>query len=209
MANSSKLIPFILQWEGGFVNDPDDLGGATNKGITIGTFTEYKKRKGQKAPTVDDLKNISDAEWHDVFKSLYWDRWKADEIKNQSVANILVDWVWASGSHGIKRPQRLLGVKADGIVGKQTIAAVNAMDAATLFKMIKDDRAKFIDEICKARPKNEKYRKGWMNRINAIRYEQITKDNYRLCGSYGAIRCNNQDGRHHKEARSRNRTFGT
>lgn len=171
MANSSKLIPFILQWEGGFVNDPDDLGGATNKGITIDTFTEYKKRKGQKAPTVTDLKNISDAEWRDVFKSLYWDRWKADEIKNQSVANILVDWVWASGSHGIKRPQRLLGVKADGIVGKQTIAALNAMDAATLFKMIKDDRAKFIDEICKARPKNEKYRKGWMNRINAIRYE--------------------------------------
>lgn len=171
MANSSKLIPFILQWEGGFVNDPDDLGGATNKGITIGAFTEYRKRKGQKAPTVDDLKNISAAEWHDVFKSLYWDRWKADEIKNQSVANILVDWVWASGSHGIKRPQRLLGVKADGIVGKQTIAALNAMDAATLFKMIKDDRAKFIDEICKARPKNEKYRKGWMNRINAIRYE--------------------------------------
>lgn len=171
MANSSKLVPFILQWEGGFVNDPDDLGGATNKGITIGAFTEYKKRKGQKAPTVTDLKNISGAEWHDVFKSLYWDRWKADEIKNQSVANILVDWVWASGSHGIKRPQRLLGVKADGIVGKQTIAAVNAMDAATLFKMIKADRAKFIDEICKARPKNEKYRKGWMNRINAIRYE--------------------------------------
>lgn len=171
MANSSKLVPFILQWEGGFVNDPDDLGGATNKGITIDTFTEYKKRKGQKAPSVTDLKNISDAEWRDVFKSLYWDRWKADEIKSQAVANILVDWVWASGSHGIKRPQRLLGVKADGIVGEQTIAALNAMDAATLFKMIKDDRAKFIDEICKARPKNEKYRKGWMNRINAIRYE--------------------------------------
>lgn len=171
MADSSKLIPFILQWEGGFVNDPDDLGGATNKGITIGAFTEYRKRKGQKAPTVTDLKNISDAEWRDVFKSLYWDRWKADEIKNQSVANIIVDWVWASGSHGIRRPQRLLGVKADGIVGKQTIAALNAMDAATLFKMIKDDRAKFIDEICRARPKNEKFRKGWMNRINAIRYE--------------------------------------
>lgn len=171
MASSSKLVPFILQWEGGFVNDPDDLGGATNKGITIGAFTEYRKRKGQKAPTVDDLKNISDAEWLDVFKSLYWDRWKADEIKNQSVANILVDWVWASGSHGIKRPQRLLGVKADGIVGEQTIAALNAMDAAMLFKMIKDDRAKFVDEICRARPKNEKYRKGWMSRINAIRYE--------------------------------------
>lgn len=171
MAKSIKLIPFILQWEGGFVNDPADLGGATNKGVTIGTFKEHRKRKGLPAPTVDDLKNISESEWHDIFKSLYWDRWKADEIKSQAVANILVDWVWASGSHGIKRPQRLLGVKADGIVGKQTIAAVNAMEAATLFKMIKSDRLKFVDEICRARPANERFRKGWTNRINSIKYE--------------------------------------
>lgn len=171
MANSSKLVPFILQWEGGFVNDPDDLGGATNMGVTIGTYEAYCRKKGYPRPTIERLKNLTKENWAEIFKTMYWDRWRADEIKNQSVANILVDWVWASGSHGIKRPQRLLGVKADGIVGKQTIAALNAMDAATLFKMIKDDRAKFIDEICKARPKNEKYRKGWMNRINAIRYE--------------------------------------
>ena len=34
MANVNKLKPFILKCEGGFVNDPDDLGGATNRGIT-------------------------------------------------------------------------------------------------------------------------------------------------------------------------------
>ena len=171
MANSSKLVPFILQWEGGFVNDPLDLGGATNKGITIGTFTEYKRRKGLKAPTVQDLKNISNEDWHEVFKGLYWDRWKADEIKNQAVANILVDWVWASGSHGIKRPQRLLGVTADGVVGSKTIAALNAKDPAELFRMIKADRLKFIDEICEKRPANNRFKKGWLNRINAIKYE--------------------------------------
>ena len=171
MANSSKLVPFILQWEGGFVNDPLDLGGATNKGITIGTFTEYKRRKGLKAPTIQDLKNISNEDWHEVFKGLYWDRWKADEIKNQSVANILVDWVWASGSHGIKRPQRILGVTADGIVGSKTIAALNAKDPAELFRMIKADRIKFIDEICEKRPANNRFKKGWLNRINAIKYE--------------------------------------
>ena len=171
MANSSKLVPFILQWEGGFVNDPLDIGGATNKGITIGTFTEYKRRKGLKAPTVQDLKNISNEDWHEVFKGLYWDRWKADEIKSQAVANILVDWVWASGSHGIKRPQRLLGVTADGVVGSKTIAALNAKDPAELFKMIKADRVKFIDEICEKRPANNRFKKGWLNRINAIKYE--------------------------------------
>lgn len=171
MADPKKLIPFILKWEGGFVNDPDDLGGATNKGITIGTFGEYKKRKGLPSPTVQELKNLSENEWYEIFKTMYWDRWRGDEIKSQSVANILVDWVWASGVHGIRRPQAILGVLVDGIVGAKTIAALNAAYPDRLFEAIKADRAKFIDEICKARPKNEKYRKGWMNRINALNYE--------------------------------------
>lgn len=29
MANIDILSPFILSWEGGFVNDPHDRGGAT------------------------------------------------------------------------------------------------------------------------------------------------------------------------------------
>ena len=171
MAKIEKLIPFILKWEGGFVDDPADLGGATNKGVTIGTFEGFCKKKGRPKPTVLDLKNISDADWKEIIKTLYWDRWKADDIKSQGGANILVDWVWASGVHGIKRPQRILCVSSDGLVGSKTIAAVNAMGAEKLFKMIKEDRVKFVDEICKARPANERFRKGWLNRINSIKYE--------------------------------------
>jgi lysozyme family protein len=37
MARIELLAPFILKWEGGFVNDPVDLGGATNMGVTVGT----------------------------------------------------------------------------------------------------------------------------------------------------------------------------
>lgn len=43
MADERKLKMFILKWEGGFVNDPSNLGGATNKGITIGAYKEYRK----------------------------------------------------------------------------------------------------------------------------------------------------------------------
>lgn len=171
MANVNKLKPFILKCEGGFVNDPDDLGGATNRGITLATYKEYRKRKGLPDPSVDDLKNISDEEWTEILKTMFWDRWQADRIENQSVANILVDWVWASGVHGIKRPQKILGVTVDGIVGDKTIAALNAMDPMSLFFKIKNDRIKYIDEICKARPTNKKYKKGWMNRINKFKFE--------------------------------------
>lgn len=172
MANVEKLVPFILKWEGGFVNDPDDLGGATNRGVTLATYAQYCKKKGYPVPTVERLKNLSEREWAEILKTMYWDRWKADKIVNQSVANILVDWVWASGVHGVKRPQKILGVSIDGIVGNQTLAAVNAKDAKELFYAIKADRIGFIDEICKARPANEKYHRGWMNRINNLTFEQ-------------------------------------
>jgi len=169
MADVKYLAPFILKWEGGFVNDPDDLGGATNMGVTMVTYKEYCRRKGRPEPTVDDLKHLSNDEWLDILKSMYWDRWKADFIKNQSIANILVDWVWASGKYGVKIPQELLGVTADGIVGNNTLAAVNNYPSQhELFDKIKQARLDYIDDICKKRPTNEKYRRGWCNRINSF-----------------------------------------
>lgn len=173
MANIGKLAPFILRWEGGFVNDPVDKGGATNMGVTIGTWRSVGYDKdGDGDIDVDDLHLLDKEDVIErVLRPHYWNRWRADEILNQSVANILVDWVWASGTHGIKRPQRILGVTPDGIVGPKTIAAVNSMDPMELHFRIKNDRIKFIDEICQRDPSQERFRKGWMNRINALVYQ--------------------------------------
>ena len=167
MANCNKLAPFILRWEGGFAFDKDDLGGITNKGITLTTFRSiFGKNK-----TANDLKRMTQAQWNVVFKSYFWDKWKADQIIDQNVANILVDWLWCSGAYGIKIPQRVLGVSVDGIVGAKTIAAVNATDGKVLFDKIKEERISFIERICQTRPQNKKFENGWLNRINALKYE--------------------------------------
>lgn len=173
MADVNKLAPWILKWEGGFVNDHDDSGGATNKGVTIKTWKQvgYDKDgdgdidvKDLKLLTVNDVIKV-------VLKPHYWDRWKADEIVSQSVANICVDWVWASGKPGITRVQKLLGVKQDGVVGPKTLAALNSRSPLPLFGAIKQERIKFIDEICIKNPKNLKFKKGWLNRLNDLKYE--------------------------------------
>ena len=173
MADINKLVPFILRWEGEFVNDPDDLGGATNKGVTIATWKQVGYDKdGDGDIDVKDLRLITEKDMVDrVLKPYYWDRWRADEIKSQSVANILVDWVWASGAYGIRLPQQLLGVKIDGIVGTQTIAAVNDCDPKELFDKIMNERIAFIDRICISRPANKKFKNGWINRLKAIKFE--------------------------------------
>lgn len=172
MASVDKLIPFIVKWEGGFVNDPDDLGGATNMGVTMATYKTYCRRKGYPVPTESRLKSMTKKQWREILKMMYWDRFRADEIESQSVANICVDWLWGSGVTAIKRVQEMLGVKVDGIVGVKTLAAINSRSSLPLFGQIKSIRVEYIDEICEKRPKNEKFRKGWMNRLNDLRYEE-------------------------------------
>ena len=169
MAKVEILAPYIKKWEGGFTNDPADRGGATNKGVTIATFEAYCKAKSLPRPSVERLKCMTDGEWLDILKTMFWDRWQADKIKSQKLANILVDWVWGSGVYGIKIPQRILGVKQDGIVGNKTLEALNAQDPDKLFQVIYEARKKYLNDITISRPINKRFLKGWLNRLEDIR----------------------------------------
>lgn len=192
MARVESIVPFILKWETGttgigltneqlfekaklkgFANDPDDLGGATMCGVTLATFTDYCRRKGYPRPTIVRLKAIKYKEWLEILKTMFWDKWKADQINNESVALILVDWVWGSGKYGITIPQKAIGVTADGIVGPKTIAAVNAKDPKQLFDLIRKERLAYIERICRSRPTNLKYKRGWLNRLNDIKFKGV------------------------------------
>ena len=171
MADYKKLIPHILKWEGGWANDPADKGGPTMKGITLTTYKAYCKMKGKPVPTQTTLKNITQEEWEDVFKTLYWDKWKADQIRSQSIANLVVDWTWGSGVYGIKYPQRVLGVTVDGVVGPRTIAAINNYpDSKVLFEKLWQRRKKHFEDIVNNNASQKKFLKGWLNRLNDLKY---------------------------------------
>ena len=171
MAQYNKLISHVLKWEGGWGNDPVDKGGPTMKGVTIATYTAYCSKKGWPIPTLKQLKGITKAEWEEIFKTMFWDRWKADQIKNQSIANLLVDWVWTSGIYGIKFPQRVLGVTDDGIVGEKTLAAINNHpNPKLLFTKLWERRKQHFTSIANSRPGNQKFLKGWLNRLNDLKY---------------------------------------
>lgn len=167
----NKLIPFIFKWEGGWSNHKNDKGGATNMGVTIATWKRHGYDKNRDG--VIDAKDLKLITREDAIKILriYWNKWKADQIKNQSIANILVDWVWGSGVNSIKIPQRILGVKQDGIVGPKTIEAVNKYEQKILFDKIHKAREQYFRDICRRDNTQYVFLNGWLNRLNSFKFQ--------------------------------------
>ena len=172
MAKPEVLFKIIRKWEGGWSDHEADRGGKTNMGITLTTWRSCGYDKdGDGDIDAEDLRLITPDDVFQVFKKHYWDRYQADFIHNQSVANLCVDWLWMSGAPAIRRVQQLLQITVDGIVGPQTVASINLANQRQLFESIKADRIRFVDEICTRNPSQKVFRKGWMNRINDFKFQ--------------------------------------
>lgn len=191
MANIDKLIPHIIKWETGvarlygeplerlfersrrkgWANDPDDHGGATQTGVTLRTFTQYRKTLGKGKPSVQELMSITYQEWRRILMMFFWDKAKAEAINDDSVAVMIVDWYWGSGVWGLKNTQKVLGVTRDGIVGAKTLAAINGWENGQrdLWNALRAERIAYYKRIAVGRQK--KYLKGWLNRVNDLKYE--------------------------------------
>lgn len=169
MADLDLYFPKVIIYEGGYVEDKDDKGGATNMGITLNTWREMGYDKdGDGDIDHDDIKALTKDDAKMVCKSHYWDRWMADKINDQKVAEQLVDWLWCSGKWGVIIPQRTLGINPDGVVGHITIDTVNRKDPAELHATIVSARLAFIDKIIANNPTQKKFKNGWTNRIKSL-----------------------------------------
>lgn len=178
MAKIAPLADFILSFEGGYSNHPADKGGPTNMGVTLKTWqTQGYDKNNDGRIDVKDVKLITKADAISILRRCYWNRWKADNIKDQSIANILVDWVWISGTPGVTLVQAMLGVTADGIVGNKTLKALNRQNPKQFFARIKARRKQYIAGIVANHPSQKVHELGWLRRLNAINYGSLIANN--------------------------------
>jgi lysozyme family protein len=174
MAKVELLAPIIFKWEGGFTNDPNDYGGATNHGVTLACWRQVGYDKdGDGDIDEQDIRLLSLTDATRVLKKFYWDRWRGDEICNQSIADILVDWLWCSGKWGIVIPQRILSLKDDGIVGPTTLEAVCNSDQRWLHSQIVESRKLFFINLIQRDPSQQRFHKGWLNRLNEFQFKEL------------------------------------
>lgn len=173
MAKPDNVIKHILQWEGGYVNDPNDPGGATNRGVTLTTWQQYCHQYTGRADraNIEGLKAMTIEEWTDLFTRMFWDTAECSEIKTTSIADMLADFYWHSGRYAIRVLQRCAGATVDGIVGKNTLAMVNSFRTQrNLFFNYKQARIQYLENIVRRRPSSAKYLKGWLRRVNDLTY---------------------------------------
>ena len=175
MASFDAFFPTMLKHEGGFVNDPVDPGGATNKGITMGTFQSCAKQYLGIEPTLENLKALTDAQAGKIYKPLYWDKVRGDDIALQELASIVFDFQVNAGGNASKLLQRVLNdlgatppLAVDGSIGAGTMTALSAMDQKAVYRRYKQGRIDYYQDLVAKRPALGKFLKGWLNRVNSF-----------------------------------------
>lgn len=179
MLSVQEIAQQIVTREGGYVNDPDDPGGATKYGVTIGTMRRLGlDLTGDGAVTTADVKRLTKAQAVQIFIDHYYTRPGIDQLPHVLRASVFDMYVNA-GSNAVKILQRLLNdmgqaVSVDGAIGPQTIAAAHsAAEAAPTH--IADAygiaRRNYYYSLADSRPASRKYARrrdggkgGWITR---------------------------------------------
>ena len=124
----AACLKVVFQSEGGFIDLPEDPGGATNLGVTIETLSA---ERGQ-AATVADIKALTVAEATAIYQRSFWNPAHCGELPD-GVDLVVFDCAVNSGvARAIRLLQKAAGVDDDGAFGPATLAAVKASSPKAL-----------------------------------------------------------------------------
>jgi peptidoglycan hydrolase-like protein with peptidoglycan-binding domain len=163
-------LKIVLEFEGGFSEDPQDKGGATNYGITHSEYDTWR-RKHEQEPR--DIRDISRDEVKAIYHDNYWDASSCHKMIDR-VAICVFDWsVNAGVKQGIKTLQDCLEVESDGELGPVTEAALHKAieQPNTESLLLKNYLARRIE--CYRRwgvNSQSVFLKGWLARVEKLRY---------------------------------------
>lgn len=179
MSDFDVAIKTILKHEGGYVNDKDDPGGATNYGVSLRFLikTGDLDRDGfldgdfdqDGDIDIDDIKKMSLDNAKNIYRLYWWDKYKYALINDDEVATKVFDLavnMGATQAHKcVQRAIRAANGQTlvdDGILGNQSFAAINNCPSIVLLPAIRSEAAGFYRSLNKP-----KFIRGWLNRAYA------------------------------------------
>lgn len=187
MANVNKAnIALIKKWEGGKSKNPKDAAAKfprpeglifhTNKGITWETFSTNAAKLGY-AATPELFLLMPDDVWLKIYKKLFWDSVKGDDIQSQAIAEFLTDWAWGSGPGTAgKQLQEYLNtqqpeapLKVDGKIGAKSLAALHALIAKKGERIVFEDLDRAKRNFLHTLQSTNTFGLGWFRRMDDFR----------------------------------------
>ncbi len=174
-ADYSPAFDKILDKEGRFQADEEDSGNycdgkliGTKYGIAAITYKQYYK----KCPTQEQMKALTVEQARVIWKTLFWDIIRGDEIKNDSIAELILDSVGGGASGFLHTRQAINKAYGKSVVAENSkspitaaeVSLVNKLDAKKYFDVLYNIRLKYFE----THPLKWKYGKGWFKRLNDV-----------------------------------------
>ena len=157
MKSFKEIIEKVLEHEGGYVNDPKDLGGETKYGITKRFYPDV------------DIKNLTIEQATEIYKKDYWDKNRVESLP-QNLWHIYFDMCVNMGKRtAVKVLQRAAvnkgrKIEVDGGLGPKTIGALKGVE----LDRVRAFRVKYYVDLITARPEQEKFFLGWFRRATEV-----------------------------------------
>ena len=149
----NEIIEKVLEHEGGYVNDPNDLGGETNFGINKRFYPDV------------DIKNLTKEDAKQIYYKDYWKKHKCVLMPEQ-LRHIYFDMCVNMGKRtAVKILQRTAvnkgkDIDVDGGLGELTLEAIKNVE----LERVRAYRVKYYVDLVNKKPEQEKFYFGWFRR---------------------------------------------
>ena len=115
-----KAVEHIFEWEGGYVNNPNDPGGETNFGISKRSYPN------------ENIKSLTKERAKEIYFKDYWTACKCEKMNEKVALNVFDMAVNMGVKTACITLQDALGVKKDGIIGNITLGKIQVSDIPKL-----------------------------------------------------------------------------
>lgn len=173
MSEFLLALPTVLRHEGGYVNNPNDPGGATKYGISLRWLKSqglHGDVNGDLVVDIADILALTPDTAAGFYRVNWWEKYGFGRVIDQTVATKVFDTAVNMGTpRAVKFAQQAaiaLGFvlsAPDGLMGPNTVLALNSLPAANLLHKYQDLQAGFYRQLA-TDPKLTQFLAGWLNR---------------------------------------------
>ena len=164
--NFNKSFALVLKSEGGYVNNPKDPGGETKMGVTKAAWSTWLKRTIMPG----EMAKLTIADITPFYKALYWDKSYCPQLPLGLDYMVFDASVNMGVGQSIRLLQRSLGCVADGVIGPNTMKAINDADTKTLIDKFSAQKEMFYRSLATFAT----FGKGWLRRVEEVKQAALS-----------------------------------